>query len=119
MAGAVAQAFVVQLGGGDGAGRGWGRCLAVRVGPELSSLRSQLGNELAAASAAQGLRAMAVVAYLEVRQGVLSRQRRGLQRRPVALAASCSALLTALLAICGRQPLPPPISGRPRPRSGK
>ncbi|PSC71276.1 DHHA1 domain [Micractinium conductrix] len=65
VAGAVAQAFVVQLGGGDGAGRGWGRCLAVRVGPELSSLRSQLGNELAAASAAQGLRAMAVVAYLE------------------------------------------------------
>lgn len=65
---AVGQAFVVNVGGAAGAERGWGRCLAVRVGAQLASLRSQLGNALAEESRRQGLRAMAVVAYIEVRQ---------------------------------------------------
>lgn len=67
---AVAQAFPVDLGGAAGAERGWGRCLAVRIGPEMSkliALRSELGNALATESQRRGLRGMAVVAYGEVR----------------------------------------------------
>lgn len=79
---AVATAFPVTLGGAEGAARGWGRCLAVRVGDQMASLRSQLGNALAEESQRQGLRPMAVVAYIEVRgrllQPVLGL--RGLQR---------------------------------------
>jgi nanoRNase/pAp phosphatase (c-di-AMP/oligoRNAs hydrolase) len=62
---AVATAFPVSLGGAEGASRGWGRCLAVRVGDQMASLRSQLGNALAEESQRQGLRPMAVVAYIE------------------------------------------------------
>jgi hypothetical protein len=63
---AVGGAFEVSLGGGTGAARGWGRCLAVRVGEQMAGLRSQLGNALAEESARRGLRAVAVVAYIEV-----------------------------------------------------
>lgn len=63
---AVSQAYVVRLGGAANAGRGWGQCLAVTVGDELSRLRSQLGNALAEESARRGLRAMGLVAYVEV-----------------------------------------------------
>ena len=69
---AVAQAFSVSLGGAEGAGHGWGRCLAVRVGDQLASLRSQLGNALAEESQRQGLRPMAVVVYIEVGGGCCS-----------------------------------------------
>ncbi|KAL4458550.1 hypothetical protein ABPG75_013415 [Micractinium tetrahymenae] len=62
---AVSQAYVVRLGGAASAERGWGRCLAVTVGEELSRLRSQLGNALAEESARRGLRAMGLVAYVE------------------------------------------------------
>lgn len=62
---AVSQAYVVRLGGAANAGRGWGQCLAVTVGDELSRLRSQLGNALAEESARRGLRAMGLVAYVE------------------------------------------------------
>jgi hypothetical protein len=68
---AVAQAFEVQLGGPAGQRHGWGRCLAVRVGDQLVALRSQLGNALAEESARRGLRALAAVAYVEVRTGHL------------------------------------------------
>ena len=67
---AVSTAFPVSLGGAQGAGRGWGRCLAVRVGDQMAALRSQLGNALAEESQRQGLRPMAVVAYIEVRRWV-------------------------------------------------
>lgn len=67
---AVDQAFVVQLGGAgsssSSASGDWGCCLAVRVGEELSKLRSQLGNALAAESSTRGQRAMGLVAYVEV-----------------------------------------------------
>lgn len=63
---AVGTAFEVALGGAAGGARGWGRCLAVRVGDGLAGLRSQLGNALAEESKARGLRPVAVVAYIEV-----------------------------------------------------
>lgn len=63
---AVSQAYTVRLGGAAHAGQDWGRCLAVTVGDELARLRSQLGNALAQESARRGLRAMGLVAYLEV-----------------------------------------------------
>ncbi|CAG9461374.1 unnamed protein product [Pedinophyceae sp. YPF-701] len=60
----VAAAFVVQLGGARGRSEGWGSCLAVRA-DGASDLRSPMGNALAAASRARGLRHMGVVAYVE------------------------------------------------------
>lgn len=67
VAAAVAASFEVSLGGAAGGRLGWGRCLAVRVGAELAGLRSQLGNALAEESQRRGLRAVAAVAYVEVR----------------------------------------------------
>lgn len=64
---AVAAAFPVSLGGSAGATRGWGRGLAVVGGEEVAQLRSQIGNALAERAQEQGLRAVAVVAYTEVR----------------------------------------------------
>lgn len=69
VAAAVQLAFEVSLGGTAGAAKGWGRCLAVRVGEDLSGLRSQLGNALAEESQRRGLRPVAVVAYIEVGAG--------------------------------------------------
>lgn len=66
---AVGQAFEVRLGGAAHVERDWGRCLAVTVGEELARLRSQLGNALAEESARRGLRAMGLVAYVEVGAG--------------------------------------------------
>ena len=66
IAAALEDSFEVILGGADGAARDWGRCLAVRA-DSLPELRSQLGNALAEKSRAAGLRAVAVVAYCEVR----------------------------------------------------
>lgn len=59
-------AFPVQLGGSQGLKSHWGRCLGVRANAELSQIRSTVGNELAQASAKQGLRPIGVVAYIEV-----------------------------------------------------
>lgn len=65
IAAALASNFEVELGGWRAGGRCWGRCLAVRA-DGLPELRSQLGNALAEKSQAAGLRAVAVVAYIEV-----------------------------------------------------
>ena len=63
---AVQSAFPVQLGGSQGLKSPWGRCLGVRADGALSQIRSTVGNELAQASAKQGLRPIGVVAYIEV-----------------------------------------------------
>ncbi len=63
---AVRSAVPVQLGGSRGLNFRWGRCLGVRADGALSQIRSTLGNELAQASAKQGLRPIGVVAYIEV-----------------------------------------------------
>ena len=67
---AMEDAYTVQLGGAHGAAQGWGRALAVHLDthqPDVVKLRSELGNRLADASAAAGLAAMGVIAYIEVR----------------------------------------------------
>jgi len=69
VAAALATAHEVQLGGPAGAAAGWGRCLAVCGGPEIGAERSALGNALAAASAARGLRPCGAVAYTEPGMG--------------------------------------------------
>ena len=121
VAAAVATAFEVALGGGAGAARGWGRCLAVRVGADLAGLRSQLGNALAEESAARGLRPMAVVAYIEVRfplacpsadtqPGLRSPQQQGRRRTAADRAHPSPPLIPA------RSPAPtppPPLRRRP------
>ena len=61
----MARAFPVQLGGPAGAAAGWPACLAVRASDDEARLRSQLGHDLAKASAASGLASMGVVAYCE------------------------------------------------------
>ncbi|KAA6424617.1 MAG: hypothetical protein FRX49_05826 [Trebouxia sp. A1-2] len=66
---AVRSAFPVQLGGSQGIKFRWGRCLGVRADGELSQIRSTVGNELAQASAEQGLRPIGVVAYIEEAMG--------------------------------------------------
>ena len=53
----VASAFPVQLGGEAGKALGWGRCLAVKIDGDMAHHRSQLGNDLASRSAADGLQA--------------------------------------------------------------
>lgn len=63
---ALQTAFVVNLGGSAAAAKRWGKCLAVRADGGLAQIRSSLGNALAHASAAKGLRAIAAVAYIEV-----------------------------------------------------
>ena len=68
IAAAMDSAFVVTLGGQPGSKKQWGQCLAVKVDSSLAQIRSSLGNALAQASADQGLRAIAVVAYIEVHQ---------------------------------------------------
>ena len=60
-------AFVVTLGGASEANqKAWGQCLAVRADSSLAQIRSSLGNALAQASASQGLKAIGVIAYVEV-----------------------------------------------------
>ena len=66
IAAALQSAFLVQLGGAEGANTKWGKCLGVRADGNLSQIRSSVGNALAEASAEQHLRAIAVVAYVEV-----------------------------------------------------
>ena len=65
VAAALEGSYEVHIGGMRGGAQGWGRCLAVRV-DSLADLRSQLGNALAEKSRDAGLRAVGVVAYLEV-----------------------------------------------------
>lgn len=66
IAAALDRAFVVNLGGERGREAGWGQALAVEAEGELAlKLRSQLGNELAGAAAARGLRAVGAVVYRE------------------------------------------------------
>lgn len=65
IAAALETTFEVDLGGQKAGSETWGRCLAVRA-EGLSELRSQLGNSLAEKSQSAGLRAVAVVAYIEV-----------------------------------------------------
>lgn len=61
---ALAQACVISLGGKQ---KDFGKCLAVLVGEtDLSKIRSQLGNALAAKSGEQGLRNIGLIAYREV-----------------------------------------------------
>lgn len=72
---AIETKHTVQLGGAAGLERGWACCYAVFCGENNVSsyvgtepqLRSELGNRLAALSAAAGLAPMGVVAYHEVR----------------------------------------------------
>lgn len=59
-------AFVVTLGGAPDNQKQWGSCLAVKTDSSLAQLRSSIGNALAQASSSQGLRAIGVVAYVEV-----------------------------------------------------
>lgn len=66
IAAAVDSAFVVKLGGQLGSEKQWGQCLAIKADSNLAQIRSSLGNALAQVSADQGLRAIAVVAYIEV-----------------------------------------------------
>lgn len=54
-----------QLGGAQGASRGWGSCLGCRVAGELTKYRSQLGNRLAQRSAELGMSPVGLVAYHE------------------------------------------------------
>src|SRR5947209_5563770 len=63
---AIARAYPVQLGNRQQ----WGECLAVQVDAQVSGIRSALGNALAEESQRRGLRAMAAVAYVEVRSGL-------------------------------------------------
>ena len=65
---ALKSAFVVNLGGSSGAEHQWGHCLAVKADSSLAQIRSSVGNALAQASADRGLRAIGVVAYIEVIQ---------------------------------------------------
>jgi hypothetical protein len=65
IAAALGVAHEVALGGAAGAGRGWGRALAVHVGADGAAMRSQLGNALAEEAGRRGLRAVAAVAYEE------------------------------------------------------
>lgn len=55
----------VQLGGAEGASKGWPPCLAVIGDERHAANRSALGNALAEASAAAGLAACGIVAYME------------------------------------------------------
>ena len=68
VAAALKSAFIVTLGGASEVHKQWGRCLAIRADSTLAQIRSSLGNALAQASASQGLRAIGVIAYLEVMQ---------------------------------------------------
>lgn len=72
---AVRSAFTVQLGGSQGLKSRWGRCLGVRADRALSQIRSTVGNELAQASAKQGLRPIGVVAYIEEAMGDRSKMK--------------------------------------------
>lgn len=96
VAAAVATAFPVQLGGPEGASRGWGSCLAVQVGEDLAGLRSQLGNALAEASQARGLRPLAVVAYIEVRLACAARHAKHAWRFTCQVALACGQCHPAL-----------------------
>lgn len=66
IAAALKMAFVVTLGGASDARKQWGQCLAIQADSSLAQIRSSLGNALAQASANQGLRAIGVIAYVEV-----------------------------------------------------
>lgn len=68
IAAALKTACIVTLGGVSEAGKQWGQCLGVRADGSLAQIRSSLGNALAHASASQGLRAIGVIAYVEVLQ---------------------------------------------------
>ena len=60
-------AFIVTLGSASEPNhKGWGQCLAIRADSSLAQIRSSLGSALAQASASQGLRAIGVIAYVEV-----------------------------------------------------
>ena len=62
---ALAEVRVVHLGGQH---KNFGSCLAILAGEtDLSKIRSQLGNALAAKSKQEGLRAIGLIAYREVR----------------------------------------------------
>ena len=62
---ALAGSQIVRLGGQQ---KDFGRCLAVLAGEtDLSQIRSQLGNSLAAKSGEEGLRSIGLIAYREVR----------------------------------------------------
>ncbi len=66
VAAALESAFTIQLGGSEGAGHQWGKCLGVRADGDLSQIRSTVGNALAQASVDRGLQPIGVVAYVEV-----------------------------------------------------
>ena len=67
IAAALKMAFVVTLGGASEANhKEWGQCLAIQADSSLAQIRSSLGNAVAQASASQGLRAIGVIAYIEV-----------------------------------------------------
>jgi oligoribonuclease NrnB/cAMP/cGMP phosphodiesterase (DHH superfamily) len=66
----LSDAFIIQLGGQQHADETipsscWGRALGVRLSSEKSTLRSQVGNELALRSSDQGLLGIGVVIYKE------------------------------------------------------
>ena len=62
---ALLGAKIIRLGGRQ---KSFGRCLAILAGEtDLSQIRSQLGNALAAKSGKEGLRSIGLIAYREVR----------------------------------------------------
>ena len=65
---ALTQALVIQLCGEEGKAKGYGQCLVIQANDDssLGRIRSQLGNVLAEASRAKGLRAVGMIAYREV-----------------------------------------------------